>query len=174
MEKWQVYLQEISTQIEFAKRSYTAFRHAEACNAIEDVFLQLHHFVIHATNIDKILDTKPNMERHSILAGHIDMTKVDLKPFRRLRNHLEHFDERLDQWVREYDGHPFFDMNIVTGAKGFPKKAYLRALDGDTYRFHGDEYNMTELYDSILEIERRLTNALTRSGFSTDAPKSVD
>ncbi|HVO67764.1 MAG TPA: hypothetical protein VMT12_14905 [Syntrophales bacterium] len=157
MEKWQVYLREAETQIDFAKRSYAAFRSAEASGVVEDVFFCLHHFVIHATNIDKILDTKPETERHGILSGHIDLSGINLKPFRRLCNHLEHFDERLDRWVREYDGHAFFDMNIVTGARGLPKKAFLRALDGDAFKFHGEDYNMTELYDSILEIERRLT-----------------
>ena len=84
------------------------------------------------------------------------MSGVDLKPFRRLRNHLEHFDERLDRWVREFEGRAFFDMNIVTGAKGFPEKAFLRALDGDTFRFHGESYNMTDLYSVVIEIDRRL------------------
>lgn len=161
MEKWQIYLQEAGTQIEFAKRAYAAFQSAETSNAVVDVFLHLHHFVVYATNIDKILDTKPGSDRHSILSGRIDLSGIDLKPFRRLRNHLEHFDERLDRWVKEYDGHALFDMNIVTGTKGFPKKAFLRALDGDTFKFYGEDYNMTELYASIQEIEHRLTTAST-------------
>ena len=57
MEKWQVYLQEAQTQIEFAKRSYSNFRSAAASDVVVDVFFHLHHFVVHATNIDKILDT---------------------------------------------------------------------------------------------------------------------
>jgi hypothetical protein len=156
MEKWRVYLQEAQTQVEFAKRSYAAFQAAESESAVVDVFFHLHHFVVHATNINRILDTRPGMERHEIVSSHIDLSGIDLKPFRRLRNHLEHFDERLDRWVREYDGHTFFDMNIVTGARGFPQKAFLRALDGDTFKFHGEDYSMTDLYMAIVEIERRL------------------
>jgi hypothetical protein len=114
---------------------------------------------VHATNIDRILDTKPTSERHSILAGRVDLSGIDLKPFRRLRNHLEHFDERLDRWVRDFEGHAFFDMNIITGAKGFPSNSFLRALDGDTFKFHGEDYSMTELYSVVLEIDRRLTTA---------------
>ena len=163
MEKWQFYLQEAQTQIEFAKRSYAAFQRAEASDVVVDVFFHLHHFLVHATNIDKILDTNPKTERHNIISGHIDLAGIDLKPFRRLRNHLEHFDERLDLWVRDYDGHPFFDMNIITGASGFPKKAFFRALDGDTFKFYGESYSMTELYASILEIERRLILSGNRS-----------
>ena len=62
-----------------------------------EVFFHLHHFLVHATNIDRILDTKPGSERHAIQDGHLDLSGVDLKPFRRLRDHLEHFDVRLDR-----------------------------------------------------------------------------
>jgi hypothetical protein len=48
-------------------------------------------------------------------------------------------------------------MNIMTGAKGFPEKAFLRALDGETFKFMGEDYNMTNLYHTVLEINRRLT-----------------
>ncbi|WP_334107543.1 hypothetical protein [Methylobacillus sp.] len=159
MDKWDIYLQEAKIQAEFAKRTYLAFREAEKESLVFDVFFHLHHFLVHATNIDRILDTKPGSERHTILTGHIDLSDIDLKPFRRLRNHLEHFDERLDRWVRDFEGHAFFDMNIVTGAKGFPEKAFLRALDGNTFKFHGESYNMVDLYDAVLEIDRRLTTA---------------
>lgn len=49
MGKWQIYFQ-------------------EASDSVVDVFLHLHHFVIHVTNIEKILDTKPKTERHDILS----------------------------------------------------------------------------------------------------------
>ena len=115
--------------------------------------------LVHATNIDRLLDAKQRPERRLIISGHVDLLDVDLKPFRRLHNHLEHLDERLDQWVREYDGHPFFDMNIVTGTRGFPRKAFLRALDGNMFKFYGEDYDMIELHAAILEIEQRLSGA---------------
>lgn len=111
MEKWLFYLQEAQTQIDFAKRSYAAFQKSEASDAVVDVFFHLHHFLVHATNVDKILDAKPETARYNIISKHINLEGIDLKPFRKLRNHLEHFDERLDLWVSDYDGHPFFDMD---------------------------------------------------------------
>jgi hypothetical protein len=50
-------------------------------------------------------------------------------------------------------------MNIMTGTKGFPDRAYLRSLDGEIFKFFGENYNMTELYNAVLEIDRRLANA---------------
>lgn len=88
MNKWDIYLQEAKTQAEFAKKSYLAFRQAEKESLVFDVFFHLHHFLVHATNIDRILDSKLGSERHTILAGHLDLSGIDPKPFRRLRNPL--------------------------------------------------------------------------------------
>ena len=156
MDKAKIYLGEIHTQISFAKKSYDAYLVAKNKDDIPDMFLHIHHFVIHATNIDKLIDVSPLTFRGKILNGHLDMSGIDLKLFRKLRNHLEHFDERLDKWVKEFDGFPFFDMNLVTGAKGFPDRAFLRALDGNNFRFHGESYNLAELYEQIKTIEGRI------------------
>ena len=94
------------------------------------------------------------------LANRVDVSGIDLKPIRRLRNHMEHFDERLDMWVANYDGHPFFDMNIVTGAKGFPAKAFLRALDGDTFKFHGEDYPLNLLRQMVEDLRIRLDSVI--------------
>ena len=37
--------------------------------------------------------------------------------------------------------------------------AFLRALDGDTFKFHGENYSMMELHSAVIEIDRRLTSA---------------
>ncbi len=157
MDKWQIYIQEALTQIQFAKSSWAAFLELEGRKGkVFDVFLHLQHFLTHAAIVDKILDPLKDSERYRVISGHVDLSRIDLKPFRRLRNHLEHFDERLDRWVSEYEGKPFFDMNLVTGAKGFPKKAYLRALDGHTYKFHGEDYDLDQLYAALVAISEKL------------------
>jgi hypothetical protein len=158
MEKWRVYVREALTQTEFAQRCLAEFEHALASDDVASVF-NLHHFIVHVANVDKLLDPKPGSQRASLLAGHIDLSDVDLKTFRRLRNHLEHFDERLDMWVSNYDGNAFFDMNIITGAKRFPTKAFLRALDGDSFKFHGEEYPLRTLRDAVETLHSRLSRA---------------
>ncbi|MHB8471345.1 MAG: hypothetical protein ACYDC8_00575 [Gammaproteobacteria bacterium] len=49
-------------------------------------------------------------------------------------------------------------MNIITGTRGFPEQAFLRALDGDDFRFHGESYNLVELVSEIEKIEGALKN----------------
>jgi hypothetical protein len=157
VDKADIYIGEADSQIEFAKRCFTAYREAEDCNDIPGIFFHIHHFVIHVANVDKLLSPKPSSFRAAVLRDRIDLTGINLKPLRKLRNHLEHFDERLDAWVKNYDGYPFFDNNIVTGTKGFPKKAFLRALDGDIFKFHGESYDLVELYHQVVKIQERLS-----------------
>lgn len=110
MEKSKVYYREAYTQIDFAKISWLAFKDAEEKANVMDIFMHLQHFLSHAAMVDKVLGAKDSL----------NFSDVDLKPFRKLRNHLEHFDERLGNWLEKYEGHTFLDMNIVTGTKGFP------------------------------------------------------
>jgi hypothetical protein len=156
MDKWKFYSREAITQIEFAEQAWAAFIEAEKGEVIKQIFLHLQHFLSHTAMVDKLLDAKNQSKRAKILEGHVDLSGIDLKPFRRLRNHLEHFDERLDEWVSAYEGYPFFDMNLVTGAKGFPEKAFLRALDAHTYKFHGESYDLDGLHETLLSIKQRL------------------
>lgn len=157
MDKWEIYCREAKTQIEFAKKSWAAFKEAEKQTNLEEIFIHLQHFLSHAAIVDKILDPKIGSNREKILSGHINFSEIDLKAFRRLRNHLEHFDERLDKWISKYDGQSFFDMNLVTGTKGFPQKAFLRALDKHIYKFHGEDYDLDQLYNHLLKIEKELS-----------------
>ena len=156
MDKAQIYLGEIQTQITFAKRAFEEYLRALAVSDVPSVFYHAHHFLIHATNIDKLIDVDARSFRGQYLESLFSGKTVDLKQFRRLRNHLEHFDERLDMWVKNFSGQAFFDMNIITGAKGFPTKAFLRAMDGHIFRFHGEEYDLQALRSEVEKIAQLL------------------
>jgi hypothetical protein len=135
-----IYIQEAAHQIKYAKMCFAAYKQARQEDDISLIFFHAHHFVVHAANVDKILDPKPANPRIQVLRNCIDLTGVDLKALRRLRNHLEHFDERLDTWIKNYRGNAFFDMNLVDGTQGFPEKAFLRAMDRDVFKFYGESY----------------------------------
>jgi len=164
MEKWRFYIREALEQLNFAKRCFADFKQAETSGDVIDLFFHLHHFIVHVANVDKLLDSKPGSERALLLTGHVDLSGIDLKPFRRLRNHLEHFDERLDTWFTNYNGHAFFDKNIITGAKGFPPKAFLRALDGDVFMFYGEDYPLGQLREAVEHLHSRLSVLDAKAG----------
>ena len=154
MNKLDFYIQEAISQAKYALFSYQSFKDAYDEGNTELVFYHLHHFVLHVTNIDKTLfPAKKNKFRNDLLKEIQEIVEIDFKEIRRLRNHLEHFDERLDKYVKNYSGQTFFDNNLVTGLSGFPKNDYLRALDGDTYKFYGEDFNLSEIHNHIDQAE---------------------
>ena len=156
MDKARIYLGEIQTQMTFAKRAFEEYLRALAVSDVPSVFYHAHHFLIHATNIDKLIDIDASSFKGQYLASVFSGKTIDLKQFRRLRNHLEHFDERLDPWVKNFSDHAFFDMNIITGTKGFPTKAFLRAMDGYIFRFHGEDYDLQSLHSEVEKLAQLL------------------
>jgi hypothetical protein len=80
----------------------------------------------------------------------------DLLPLRKLRNHLEHFEERLD--ARHYLnwGKPILDMIIINqSTKGIRADECLRVLDiqNDKIFILGEEFELNLLFDLITRIE---------------------
>lgn len=159
MKRDQIYLREIETQVAFSMRAYNELLQSLMGDDVFDIFYHAHHFLVHATNIDKLLDAKATSTRGHALAAVFAGQSIDLKPFRRLRNHLEHFDGRLDAWVKDHEHDAFFDMNVITGAKGFPKKAFLRVMDGHIFGFYGEQYDLDALHAEIKKISAVLAVA---------------
>jgi hypothetical protein len=60
MDKAQIYLGEIQTQVTFAKRAFNEYLRALEASDVVSVFYHAHHFLIHATNIDKLIDFDSN------------------------------------------------------------------------------------------------------------------
>ncbi|AWB66393.1 hypothetical protein C2869_08110 [Saccharobesus litoralis] len=157
------YLQEAKSQAELAVYSYHEYEKYLKSRDTEKLFYYLHHFALHSTNIDKLLFPIPSKRnnfkfRLEILETIQQKVQFNSTEVRKLRNHLEHFDERLDKYVKNYNGQPFFDNNIFTGVKGLPlnKITYLRAIDGDNYLFYGEQFNIKQIYKSVSLILKAL------------------
>ena len=156
MKKVDFYIQEAIAQAEYSLMAYGEYESAMRAGDTKLVFYHLHHFVLHVTNIDKLLFPKSNSFRQELLHGVQEKVKIELSSIRKLRNHLEHFDERLDGYVKNYEGQAFFDCNIVTGCKGFPEKDFLRAVDGNTYKFYGEKFDLTEIHSHLAPLVKTL------------------
>ena len=169
-----IYILEIETQIGFAKTCYQNYfncRQKQKKNYDNhSVFMWIHHFLIHCINISKILfptvckrdsaDVKKikNERKKSLARVFKNYHGSNLHDFKNLRNHLEHFDERIDRWIINSKNHNFCDMNISHGGsllvEGLDKTDYFRNLESNCFTFAGEEYELKELHRIILEIEK--------------------
>lgn len=165
-----IYLREIGTQLRFAIFCYKNYLIAKNVADSEAVFLHTHHFLVHIANVDKLIDKLiiPSNSINAKLASQIiDFSDIELKLYRTARNHLEHFEERLDAWLYLYAGSPFFDCNLVdSGTKDFPENRALRAIqsDEDLFMILGERFDLGVLYHQVCLLADKVTDILDEVG----------
>lgn len=156
-----VYLTEIVLQSEYAIVSalrVNALLQEHVAAAL--VFRELYAFVSHAGGVSRVL--WPPRIRDSAGASvaqargcHLRsvLNVADDHPLRSrtLRDHLEHFDERLDRWAQETTHAAVVDLHIgptsVIGGDGISKGDFLRAFDPrrKVFTHRGAEFDIQEL-----------------------------
>jgi hypothetical protein len=185
------YVQELKLQSDLAMHSYRQvvinLRVMRADNISEIglkivmplIFKEIHSFLTHSSNVSKIFwpevsgsvprdEDKRNRRQRTIDRGDYLRTLYNIpsgsaSPLwsRELRNHLEHFDERLDNFLYDHEinnAHsPRVDMNIgplLTPMSGFAPTSILRNFDdmAGTFSFRGEEYDLTPLALAVKKI----------------------
>ena len=78
---------------------------------------------------------------------------------RTLRDHFEHFDERLEVWVESSGDHVFVDSNIGPPGMiaGLDSAGFLRNFDTKNLAvtFRGDAYSLQPIVTAIEELHAR-------------------
>lgn len=150
-----------------------------------EVFRAIHSFLTHASNVSRLFWPAPPRRQRAesraaykarclvtprLLRAHALRGRIGLPAHghvlrsRRMRDHLEHFDERLDDWqatskrrnlVQDYIGPP-------QGIVGMDAGDMMRCFDPSTgkLRFRGEEYDLTLLAAAVAGIQATLSAAL--------------
>lgn len=126
-----VYLHEIVRQCEIALRSDQQLREALYMDDRLGVWQSIQSFLAATANLSKLLTTPKSAlvsERGDVLRGLLAVAPSSPVLARTMRNHVEHFDERLDTWAAT-DQH----RRIVTDVIG-PEQSI--SVDGAPVRYH--------------------------------------
>lgn len=158
-----IYVREIRRCCEFVQIAFEAIR-SDLANQHPDgasrVFLNAHSIVIFGNHLWKLLGRRAEGEkklRAERLRAEIKVDVESLEQFKKLRNHLEHFDERLDEHLRNNDT-GIVDSNISNGPLrsliAVSGALYLRNLDSSTltFAFVGEEYHLATLLTTVERI----------------------
>ncbi len=157
----------------------------------QEIFRTLHSFLTHASNVSRLLwPAPPRRQRHETKKDYdVRCLKIfklvrgaDLRSAlglpehghvlksRKLRDHLEHFDERLDEWQRTSVRRNFVqDIIAPKGAiSGFEESDMMRWFDpqAKAVYFRGQEYDIQQLVDGVSEIHKKVREA-TNIDFSS-------
>lgn len=168
-----IYISEILLQKDFALESYDNFLDAlSAQKSPIKCLYHIHHFLVHTSDIIKILfpannPKKPDnafiQERAEKLRKEFSLSESDFDIHEiGVRNDFEHYDTRIDFWVQNSKNHNYCDMNILSpGAiSGLDVKDMFRNLDPQSkiLSFCGKEYNLNYLKNFLAEkIKQNIT-----------------
>jgi hypothetical protein len=186
-----VFLSELSKQCDFASYAMNFLRsalHSGERDSTSLTFFAAHTFLTHAGNISKLLwpdkRTKnkwPNSyergkELRRILVVHENSPLKD----RTLRNHFEHYDSRIDEWVfdsinrkhaQSVPARYFYADSVITRARdvkrvitGLEIEDVMRHFDPETFTlsFRGERYNLLSTEKEIIELHKKISKFLER------------
>lgn len=139
-----------------------------------EVFRGIHSFLTHTSNISKLLwpgrplprkgETSQNYksrcrateQRGRVLRKTLGLPNDNhVLKNRELRNHLEHYDERLDEWVAREHRDVLYDyIGPLDRVSSIAEADKLRQFDIQTgvFAFGGDIYNLKALASAVAEL----------------------
>ena len=127
----------------------------------DEIFRCLEALLYHASRISLIL--WPVKGRGDQARGHhlrqlLGVGENNPLEDRKARNHVQHFDERLDKWVRETGGKIYIDQNVgpYPPIKGANEKE-IRRYDPITqeFIFRSEKYEIGALVKAVADLHGR-------------------
>ena len=159
-----IYRDQILDQIKNAELSYALITNSDT--VIDSLFVGIHHFIIHVSNIVKLIQPKvsgdmdfKNYRMNNLKRKYPKLPNID-PALLHVRNDFEHFDERIDCWVINSEHHNYADRNVgnINAIKGLNPKDNFRWYDpsNKTLYFCRAEYPLEKLYQYIQAVKGAL------------------
>ncbi|MDW0180132.1 MAG: hypothetical protein QOA14_01510 [Nitrososphaeraceae archaeon] len=160
------FLYELKNQCNFAIQGYNDFVSAYNNRSSDRMWSSLELFLIAAAKISIIFWTSDPKyaKRGEELRKHLSVNDTVAFKTRAPRNHLEHFDERLDDWYVSYSHHNLMDRVVfpettfATGNFDYLRAFFTRRF---VFRFLNNEYEIKPISDSIVELLSKVDKALS-------------
>lgn len=157
-----IYIKQIKEQASEAESCFELIQRNPDSHSV--VFSAAHHFLVHVSNIFKIVQPDYKLETDfkkirmdSILKELPGLPKISPKDIL-VRNDLEHFDTRIDDWVENSTKRNYADRNIgpVSAIVGLDIKDNFRWFDPTTMilYFWGQPYDLKSLYGYVKEVQK--------------------
>ena len=150
----------------------------------QEVFRSIHSFLTHASNVSRIFWPAPprrnkaeseadytarslatrRVARGVALRSTTGLSDDNTLRNRTLRDHLEHFDDRLDAWESTSIRHNYVQDFIGprSAIEGIDASDMMRWFDPTTnhLRFRGEEFDLQGLADTLVQVREQCIQAI--------------
>jgi hypothetical protein len=158
---------EIRRQCGFALRAWADLTGALAQGDLDRLWYSVQALLVAAGNVSKLMWPPSSRipQRGAELRRSLDVPEDSILRPRAFRNHFEHFDERLEEWMLSSERHNFADSNVMPPGAivGLDPSDFLRNLDPTTLTltFRGDSYELRPLVEEIGALWRKTSETIT-------------
>jgi hypothetical protein len=157
-----IFQREVARQCDFALMGHNDL--VQALNQLERaprgetdnwnrIWYSIQSLLVASANTSKLLWPERKFDlRGQQLRSSLKVPQDSSLKSRDFRNHFEHFDERLEEWINSSQSHNFIDSNLGPLPEEAEPVGYHRNFDPVTYTltFRGESY---ELMPILKEIE---------------------
>lgn len=154
-------IREIWTQAHFAEIAYTHID-PKATNGNDAVFSSIHSFLSHCAMVSKILAATDDGNPPKSIGDVLKVQSTSVVHQRIFRNHLEHYDERLKEWIRQ------FGVNSMIGTYNVGPKSSVQAPNmvfvshydpsTETFTFVNDDFDLAAMHAEVQKIKTLADN----------------
>ncbi len=164
-----IFQAEVARQCRFALLAHADLIQALASADSDRLWYAAQGLVIAAGNISKLLWPK-HLQRRQELRDSLGVSANwphGLHDFRRLRNHFEHFDERLEDWATASGRRDFIDSNVSDTRSPFAEfdvKDFLRNFDTTDHAltFQGETYHLRPIMEAVKALHAAAAREASR------------
>ena len=156
-----IFQREVERQCQFALIAVNDLKQALRLGDMDRIWSSTQSFLVAVGNVSKLLWPSKSIfpNRREELRKSLSVNDDSPLEPRTFRNHFEHFDERLEQWIKMSEGHSYADSNVGPHdmISGLKPTDYLRHFDPTTFTitFRGDVYQLQPIIDAIIELWKK-------------------
>ena len=151
-----LYVLYLTQELEFAAYSFAELREELRSFDLDEMTRRAHEFASHAASASRMLwpSTKQARSRGAMLRQILGIANDHPLACRRLRNTLEHFDERLDVHIEKWDGAgtiwQAFGADDTTMSTHWVVRNFQPA--SMTYSILGEDFDLKALWDAVQSV----------------------
>ena len=159
-----IFQMEIKNQCEFAIIAIKEIQQSLNQRNMDKFWYSVHGFLTAIGNISKLFWSSNDSEDREELRKSLNVEEFSSLFPRNFRNHFEHFDERIDSWIKNSKKHNFADRCIMTegGIVGLEQTDYMRIFDPqtNTITFQGESYDLNPIIGELNELYNKVREKL--------------
>ena len=166
-----IYLSEVISECRYALLSMAYLRFAVSTRNNDLIFFSSHSFLNHVGNVSKFFwpdrETRrrwpdKSYQRDKELKGLLGVPENSPLRDKEFRNHYEHYDSRIDDWVFSSSRHNIINRLVgpLNQIKGVDRGDIMKHFDPQTFTltFRGDIYDLRSAEQEIIKLLNNVRN----------------